>query len=67
MKPGDEHGASVLLSLDGELSGHELEDFLVHLAKGVDCTMFLAEEKALSQSCTGHIHCIPLRRRFACV
>jgi len=26
MKPGDEHGASVLLYLDGELSGHELED-----------------------------------------
>jgi hypothetical protein len=39
MKPGDEHGASVLLYLDGELSGYELEDVLVHLAKCVDCTM----------------------------
>src|SRR5882724_3500756 len=49
MKPRDEHNASVLLYLYGELSGHELEDFLAHLANCVDCTMFLEEEKALSQ------------------
>src|SRR5882757_8404851 len=48
MKPRDEHNASVLLYLDGELSGHELEDFLAHLTNCVDCTMFLEEEKALS-------------------
>jgi mycothiol system anti-sigma-R factor len=49
MKPSDEHSASVLLYLDGEFSGHELEDFLAHLANCVDCTMSLEEEKALSK------------------
>jgi hypothetical protein len=67
MKPSDEHSASVLLYLDGEFSGHELEDFLAHLANCVDCTMSLEEERRSLSSCAGHVRRILLRRRFACV
>lgn len=44
----DEHSSNVLLFLDNELTGEELEDFRAHLATCDICKAQLAEEQALS-------------------
>jgi mycothiol system anti-sigma-R factor len=49
MKACDEHSISVLLYLDGELSGQELEVFRLHLQTCTDCRLRLEEEESLSR------------------
>jgi anti-sigma factor RsiW len=48
MNAHDEHRANILLYLDNELRGQDIEDFLVHLDNCADCRRLLEEERALS-------------------
>ena len=48
MRTHDEHSVNVLLYLDNELRGQDLEDFLSHLTDCADCRKQLEEERALS-------------------
>lgn len=48
MNSGDEYSSNVLLYLDGELRGQELEDFRIHLADCVSCQRQLEEETEFS-------------------
>jgi mycothiol system anti-sigma-R factor len=48
MNRRDEYSADILLYLDNELSGSELEDFCAHLMDCADCQRRLEEEQALS-------------------
>jgi anti-sigma factor RsiW len=48
MSAHDEHGVNILLYLDDELRGQDLEDFLAHLDNCADCRRLLEEEQALS-------------------
>ena len=48
MNAHDEHRANILLYLDNELRGQDIEDFLAHLDNCADCRRLLEEERALS-------------------
>jgi anti-sigma factor RsiW len=48
MSAHDEHIANILLYLDNELRGQDIEDFLAHLDNCPDCRRLLEEERALS-------------------
>jgi mycothiol system anti-sigma-R factor len=48
VKPCDEHRANILLYLDNELRGKELEDFRAHILVCEECRSQLEEEQALS-------------------
>jgi anti-sigma factor RsiW len=48
MNTHDEHRANILLYLDNELRGKDIEDFLAHLDNCADCRRALEEERALS-------------------
>ena len=48
MSTHDEHIANILLYLDNELRGQELEYLLAHLGNCTDCRRLLEEERALS-------------------
>ncbi len=48
MNAHDEHRANILLYLDNELSGQDIEGFLAHLDNCADCRRLLEEERALS-------------------
>jgi anti-sigma factor RsiW len=48
MNAHDEHRANILLYLDNELRGQDIENFLAHLDNCADCRKLLAEERALS-------------------
>jgi anti-sigma factor RsiW len=48
MSAHDEHHANILLYLDNELGGQELEYLLAHLDECADCRRLLEEERALS-------------------
>jgi mycothiol system anti-sigma-R factor len=48
MNSRDEYSADILLYLDNELSGSELEDFWAHLMDCAGCQRRLEEEQALS-------------------
>jgi anti-sigma factor RsiW len=48
MNAHDEHHANILLYLDNELRGQELEYLLAHLDTCADCRSLLEEERALS-------------------
>jgi anti-sigma factor RsiW len=43
-----EHSVNILLYLDNELRGQDIEDFLAHLDNCADCRRLLEEERALS-------------------
>ena len=47
MNPFGEHTLDVLLYLDNELEGEDLEDFLAHLADCAACRVLLEEEREL--------------------
>jgi len=49
----DEYHSNILLYLDDELSGQELEDFRSHLMECADCRTQLEEEEALSRRLHG--------------
>jgi mycothiol system anti-sigma-R factor len=48
MNAHDEHRANILLYLDNELRGQDIENFLAHLDNCADCRKLLEEERALS-------------------
>jgi anti-sigma factor RsiW len=48
MNAHDEHRTNILLYLDNELRGQDIEDFLAHLDSCADCRRLLEEERALS-------------------
>src|SRR5271155_2280129 len=48
MRAHDEHSANILLYLDNELRGQDIEEFLTHLDNCADCRRLLEEERALS-------------------
>jgi hypothetical protein len=48
MKPCDEYRPKTLRDLDGDLQGHELDDFCTHVESCADCRASLEAELALS-------------------